>query len=291
MPAQQAEGWHLFNWLNVGSCMGCNTCGHERLEQAGHVKVGADTFSWCGVRDKDLPPPAAVTCSRPLKNSSVLAVEDCCSPRWHARCEPLCPEDGSPQDGCCRNVSHIWDVGKAESAEDFDSVRWAEQEPDPEQLPVNNEDNSPRAEVCQTEITPLSKDVAEMRQLAIELFERHEGAGSKVPLAWAEEHTGQLFTKYVGLERELYTRLCRKYGEVPVAKYADTDDPAIPADNMAERCRGREEPREKQGKPMGQQGSSGRRRPAALQSLMRQGSAGIAALLAQAKQGHVQKRS
>lgn len=239
------------------------SCGHEsNLEQPGHVKVGLP-YGWCGAKEAP-PTPAAATISRPRLGTSVgLAVEDCCSPRWPTRCEALWPEEGSRRDsgGLCRELTQVWGAGKGDSGEDaagcqeVDSTRWAEQEPDPEQVPVLAEECVEAAAESQTQ----EQDVAEMRRLTIELFKQHEGAGTRVPIEWAQEHVAGLFSKYEGLERELYTRVCRKYGEVPLARYAEVDDSAGSAerpgssrrdspDDPAKRCQGREEKSPKGGR-------------------------------------------
>merc|ERR1719203_2433913 len=122
-----------------------------------------------------------------------LAVEDCCSPRWPTRCEALLPEDGPPRDsrdsrdggGLCRELTQVWGAGKGGAGvdagggcEEIDSNRWAEQEPDPEQVPVPAEEECAQAIEVAMESRQRDEDVAEMRRLAMELFERHEGAGS-----------------------------------------------------------------------------------------------------------------
>lgn len=62
-------------------------------------------------------------------------------------------------------------------------------------------------------------EIDRLRALVLELFLRHAN-GSETKLEVAEERVTELFAKYEGLERELYARLCQKYGEEPQAAFA-----------------------------------------------------------------------
>lgn len=90
---------------------------------------------------------------------------------------------------------------------------------------------------------PLQGDVAEMRRLVLELYVRHEKSRQGFTMAEAQAHVVQLFKKYHCLERELYTRFCRKYGEEPDPRFLPfEEDPSMAGSS---RSRQRDDSRER----------------------------------------------
>lgn len=251
---QEAPGWHLLGWLS-SSPLSCKAC----CETGGQEKAGAPA-------PFNKEPAAPMTASR--MRCDPCSAEACC------RKSPPLGQDSRREDRDPM-AAQVWDTRSKQMAKEEAAEQRSTQEPDPEQMSMHPEEQKTHGDGSPEVRRSLSEEeLAEIRELLLNLSFDHraDSCAEEEVIPWVD----QMLLKYPGLERELYTRLCGKYGEEPLGKFDARDDTARREGASEERTVRRRKP--------GDTKRSTSRSTSSLSALVRQGSSTFGALLGQAKQ-------